>query len=168
MTTKAIGDGSIIDLEPEDDPRLEALRLELRQLKRALSDAQIEAERAREDANRALSALRRQLSPLYRALQAVFGELDAAGVDDASPPTAPTASQPTTRASAIWESWKQKMPGRPAEFITILLAHGEMNVEQLKIAARCGTTAVYETTGKLNKAGLLHKNGGKYSLKPIS
>ena len=167
---KAIGDGTIIDVGFDDaveSVEVDRLKLEIRQLKRALSDAQVEAERAREDANRALSALRRQLSPLYRALQAVFGELEAAGIEDA-PGVAPGQPAPAvSRASAIWESWKQKMPGRPAEFITILLEHGEMNVDQLKIAAKCGTNSVYDTIAKLNKAGLINKNGGKYSLKAI-
>jgi hypothetical protein len=127
---KKLGDGTVIDVGfdvDERDVQIETLRTENKRLQRALSDAELRADRAGEDANRALSMLRRQLGPLYRALQAVFGELDAAGVRDdvqaqPSAPGAPVASATDPR----WESWKQKMPGRPAEMIDLLLLHGEM------------------------------------------
>lgn len=79
------GELAIWDGKAERDERgreIAELRAENQRLARALEDANMRANRAREDADRALSALRRQLSPLYRALQAVFGELDAAGIAD--------------------------------------------------------------------------------------
>lgn len=157
------------EVVPNLDPELEALRTEVRCLRRAVSDAKVEATRAREDADRALSALRRQLNPLYRALQAVFGELDAAGVRDDAPAAAPPTGASGGRATdPRWESWKEKMPGRAAEMIDLLLLHGEMNRNQLMAAMRAGKDVIRVTTSKLNVAGLLVKNGRLYSLRKLS
>ncbi len=156
---------------PDVDPELDRLRAENRQLARELDDAKVEARRAREDADRALSRLRTQLSPLYRALQAVFGELDAAGVTESTSPAAAAgpAAQPSGRATdPRWESWKQKLPGRTAELIDLLLLHGEMNRNQLMAAMRCGKDVVRVTISRLNVAGLINKNGGRFSLKQLS
>lgn len=164
---RAITDGNVIDVGFEADPEVERLRAENRRLQRAVSDAELEAKRAREDAERALSALRRQLSPLYRALQAVFGELDDAGVrDETAPPT--TIGAPVSLGiDRRWESWKQKLPGRPAEMIDLLLLHGDMSRNQLMAAMRAGKDVVRVTASKLNVAGLLLKNGGRFSLKQL-
>ena len=154
----------------EDDPRdqeLERLRLKLRQAERDAVDAERMAERAREDAHRALSMLRTQLGPLYRALQAVFGELDAAGIDDVEPGRAsngqPVANQ---REAAVWASWKGKL-GAAGKLIDALLLHKEMNTQQLAIATGLHRTTIPKHIYTLNKAGLLNKNGGRFSLKPL-
>jgi hypothetical protein len=171
---KAIGDGSVIDVGfdvDEKDQQIESLRTEVRQLKRALGDAQVEAERAREDANRALSMLRRQLGPLYRALQAVFGELDAAGVADvpnAAPALNGAAPAADTRLQSVWASWKTKLGGTVAKGIDALLLHGELDTQQLAIAAGVDKRTVTNTiVYKLHGAGLINKNGGRFSLKQL-
>jgi hypothetical protein len=107
--------------------------------------------------------LRRVLSPLYGALQQVFGEIESMEVVEhgGDPPKI------ESRKSAVWESWKQKLGGKQAEFITALLTHGEMTAVQLKIATKCGQQTVYDTIFKLNKAGLINKNSGRFSLKEI-
>jgi hypothetical protein len=163
--------GQIIDTE--DDPRdatIARLEREIKTLKRAVSDAETNASRAREDADRAMSMLRRQLGPLYRALQAVFGELDAAGVTDSAPapasPAAPTGQG--DRASAVWEAWKSKLGEGPARVIDVLLLHGDMNTTQLAIACRASKRSVPAWIYKLNQAGLINKNGGRFSLKSLS
>jgi len=170
----AILEGDVLDLATYDarDAEIEKLRGEIRELRRQVSDAQVEAERAREDANRALSSLRRQLHPLYRALQAVFGELDAAGVTDDAPQRSPAAQAndaPATdaRTKAVWESWKSRLPPACGKVIDALLLHGELNQAQLKVAARLGTSTVSDSVYKLNKAGLINKNGGRVSLKQL-
>jgi hypothetical protein len=162
MTTRLL-EGDVV---PDVDPELERLRARVRTLEREVSDAKVEAKRAREDADRALSMLRKQLGPLYRALQAVFGELDAAGVHDELPASA-ASQQPTARIDPRWESWKQKMPGRPAEMIELLLLHGEMNRNQLMAAMHAGKDVVRVTASRLSVAGLLTKNGSKYALKQL-
>lgn len=145
------------------DPRdreIDALRAEVKTLRTDLTIARTEAARAQQDADRALGMLRKQLTPLYRALQAVFGELDAAGVEDAPQNTSP-------RVSAVWENWKAKLGGGPAKVIDALLLHREMNTQQLAIAIGCDRTTVPNYIHRLNKAGLLNKNGGRFSLKEL-
>lgn len=173
MSRRAIGDGSIIDVDVEVDPRdaqIEGLKAENRRLQRAVSDAEVRAERAREDADRALSNLRRQLSPLYRAMQMVFGELDSAGVVDGPAPTAAPHSPafgPDARIQAIWENWKSKMPGYPARIIEALLIQSDLNTAQLAIACGCKPQRISEGIVKLNKASLINKNGHRFSLKQV-
>lgn len=152
--------GQIVD--PRDE-EIAALEADVKRLRRELAIANGEIAHAKGDAARALGALRKQLSPLYRALQSVFGELDAAGADDSQ------GGEPAnTRTSAVWNSWKSKMPGRPSEIIDLLLVHGEMNRNQLMAAMHVGKDVVRVTVSKLNVAGLLNKNGGRFSLKQLS
>lgn len=139
-----------------EDPRVVRLEDEIMRLRRQLADAENYENKARQQAGQAMSALRKTLAPLYRALQAVFGELDAAGVED---------SAPTSSVDPRWQSWKNKLPGRPAEMIDLLLLHGEMNRNQLMAAMHAGKDVVRITISKLNVAGLLVKNGGRVSLK---
>lgn len=157
-----------IDGDPRDD-KIDALERQVAKLRGELSDTRHELQRVKEDSNRALTGVRQQLSPLYRALQRLFGELDDAGVADV-PLGAPTpASTPpvNSRATAVWESWKSKLGTGPARIIDALLLHGEMTAKQLKIACACRQNSIYEWMVKLNKAGIVNKNGGRFSLKEL-
>jgi predicted transcriptional regulator len=49
--------------------------------------------------------------------------------------------------------------------IDALLAHSELNTAQLKVAAGIGSRTVSDSIFKLNKLGLITKNGGRFSLK---
>jgi Mg2+ and Co2+ transporter CorA len=109
--------------------------------------------------------LRQQLRPLHLALRAVFGELDVIPISDAGRAASPAAHD--SRTLAVWESWQKKLPGLPAKFIGALLEHGQMNPAQLRVAMQCRKNGVYETATKLNKLGLLDKNGSMYSLKEL-
>lgn len=150
-----------------NEAEIKELRDENKKLARALADANVRAERAEEDAARALTALRRQLTPLYRALQAVFGELDAAGVGDEPQASVPSsAGAPNARVSAVWASWKEKM-GAAGKVIDALLLHKELNTQQLAIACGIDRTTVPNYIHKLTKAGLINKNGGRFSLKQL-
>ena len=152
------------------DPRIAELEAEVRQTRRELADARVEASRVREDAERALSMLRRQLSPLYRALQAVFGELDAAGVIDDGGGLHGAASQAPSvdaRTAAIWMSWKGRLGPQCGKVIDALLLQPEMNTTQLAIAIGTRRQNIPGLIYKLNQAGLLNKNGGKFSLKQL-
>ncbi len=140
----------------EDD-----LREQVADLQRQLRDAQREASAARRDADRALAELRRQLGPLFKALQMVFGELDAAGVEESAAP------QVNSRTAAVWESWKDKLGIGPAKVIDALLLHGEMNTAQLSIATGYHRNTVPQYVSACNKAGLITKNGGRFSLKKL-
>lgn len=145
------------------DPRLVELEQELRTLRQEVAQAHAETRQARRDATHALGALRTQLGPLYRALQVVFGELDAAGVDESTLGPGPHTDARTT---AVWHSWKSRM-GSAAKIIDALLLHGEMNTQQLAIATGYHRTTIPGLIHKLNKAGLLNKNGGRFSLKSL-
>lgn len=112
-------------------------------------------------ATRLLARMRSQFEPWHSMLSGLFSDLDAAGI--AGEESASTPRQ----ASGVWESWKQKLPGKPAEIIQSLQEHGELSVAQIRVAAHCGQQTVYDVTSKLHKLGLINKNGGKYSLKEL-
>ena len=111
--------------------------------------------------------LRGALNPLYRALRQVFGEIESMGVTEAS---GGNAAPQSPRASAAWDSWKQKMGANSAaaKIIDILKVHGKLNNTQIRI--HLGTSrmqTVYDAISKLNKASLLNKNGDEFSLKDL-
>ena len=163
MSDKLALRGTVIDVEPDSrDAEIEALHDEIRRLRADLSIANRDTARAREETQRALSALRKQLNPLYSALQAVYGELDAAGIDDSA---SQVVEQP--RVSAGWESGKQRLGGQTAKVIDALLLHGEMNTTQIAIAIGTRRQNIPNLIFKLNQAGLINKNGGRFSLKQI-
>ena len=150
------------DVQDDGEARIVELEQEVRDLTDELSHAKFALAESQRQNTRALGALRRQLSPLYRALKDVFGELDAAGaMEEVSSAAIPA------RTSAVWESWKSRLPGGPAKIIDALLLHQEMNTQQLAIATGVHRNSIPAMIYKLNKAGLLNKNGGRFSLKPL-
>lgn len=141
------------------------LRREIAGLEQELAAAKADAQAAKQaaaDSVHAIRALRKQLEPMYGALRMVFGEL--LRVDAGA-----TAQnhQPESGRDPRWDSWKTKLPGRPAEFIDLLLEHREMTGRQLAAAARCDPRTVTRAIFSLNKAQLINKNGGKFSLKEL-
>lgn len=129
--------------------RIERLELELRQAK--LTNAT------------AASNLRQLLEPLYHALQMVFGEIDVI-IPEGS---AKTAAAPSERSTAVWEAWKSRLGTTPAKIIDALLTHRDLNTQQLAIATGLHRSTIPTAIYKLNKAGLINKNGGRFSLKEI-
>ncbi len=155
-------------VEDERDHRIADLELANRQLRSDLAIAHAEVSRLTNETGRALGSLRRQLQPLYRALQSVFSELDAAGVDYESASAAASGAPRTDhRTMAVWESWKSKLPAGCGKVIDALLLHGDMNTQQLAIAVQMHRTSIPKLIHTLNKAGLINKNGGRFSLKPL-
>ncbi len=151
--------GHVVDPRDEDITALEA---EVKRLRRELAIANGEMASAKTEASRAVSALRKQLSPLYRALQQVFGELEAVGADDLG---AAFVSDP--RVTAIWQSWKSRLGPQCGKVIDALLLQPEMNTTQLAIAIGTSRRNMPNLIFKLNQAGLLNKNGGRFSLKQL-
>lgn len=163
-------DMALVPFVDDSADRIADLEREVARLKRDLRTAQADADNARDTADHALSALRRQLTPLYRALQGVFGELDAAGVSDEpqSPTTHAGHAPPNSdRMRSVWESWKSKLGKGEGRVIDALLTHGELNTTQLSIATGDHRNNIPSFIYKLNKAGLINKNGGKFSLKSL-
>lgn len=162
-------DGVVLNVPDGRDVRIADLERELQQTQKALRRAQEDAAEAKTEAARSVKELRRQLGPLYRALQMVFGELDTIGGDEArNEPATHAAQAPTNdRTKAVWDAWKSKLGPAAARVIDVLLVHGEMNTTQLSIVAQMHRTNVPKAIFKLNTAGLIHKNGGKFSLKQL-
>ena len=111
--------------------------------------------------------LREALTPVYGGLQLIFGEMDSMGVG----PAVQDAPGADPRKAAVWDSWVEKLGGKDSfagKMIVALLQHGALTSKQ--IAIHIGTKrmqTVYETTLKVNKAGILDKNGDRFSLKEL-
>jgi hypothetical protein len=143
-------------LEGEVDTRdqtIDMLRRQLAQMDEALrlernKVGQVEA---------ALRELRKITLPFHRLLMAVHGELDGLGID---------AAASAVNGDPRWESWKAKMPGRPAEMIDLLRLHKSMSTKALMAAMHCAKDTVYQAAYKLGQAGLLASNS-PYSLKEL-
>jgi len=151
-----------------EDPRDEEIR-QLREENDALQMMVRDSERAAQDAKQqqrdyaaALARLKRQLSPLYQALCQVFGDLDAAGVEDI---IGPREQATHTRGSAVWDEWKARLGPGCTKVIDVLLLGGEMTIAAISIAGKMGKRQVYEATAKMGQVGILVRNGGKFSLK---
>jgi len=170
-----IGDIIDADIDPRQD-RIDDLERQVAKLRGELSDARHELTRVRENTNRALTALRQQLSPLYRALQRLFGELEDAGVPDgpaawSGPPPAGTGATSAgaidPRTAAIWETWKSRLGLGCAAVIDALLLQPNLNTTQLAIAIGKNRNTIPNLIYKLNQAGLIDKNGNRFSLKQL-
>lgn len=137
---------------------------ELRSLRNELGQAQADKEKQ----ERSLRALRNQLTPLHRALRAVFGEIELAiGEEEfVVPGRGVEVAHHEGRVDPRWQSWKEKMPGRTAEMIDLLLLHKSMGTKALMSAMHCAKDTVYGAAKKLNAAGLL-ATSQPYSLKQL-
>lgn len=104
---------------------------------------------------------RNQLANLVNGFRALLagGTAPSAGNTNA-PEEVPSGLSPR------WQMLRQKLGGRQAEFID-LLQHGAMSAAQMRAAAHCDIKTVYSTVQRMKDAGLLVKNGGKFSLKEL-
>lgn len=155
------------DRESNEPDVIASLHRENRDLRQELFIAKQEVTRARAEAAEAVAALRplqRQLAPLYKALQGVFGEIEhIVGADGAS-----QGNGGDPRVVAVWASWKTKLGATVAKGIDALMVHGELDTQQLAIAAGLDKRTITNTViYKLNQAGLINKNGGRFSLKAL-
>lgn len=146
----------------DDSAQDAALRDEIRRLRRELSDARAESATVRREAAASVAGLRRQLTPLYQALQAVFGELDTFASGESA-----TTAAADPRQAAIWQQWKSRLGGQCAKVIDALLLQPDMNTTQLAIAIGTRRQNVPPLIYKMNQAGLINKNGGRFSLKAL-
>ncbi len=156
----------LLNAGPEADEATR-LRREIAGLERELQDAKDEATTAKQassDAIQAIRALRKQLEPLFTSMKMIFGEISRVDAQQAGGSPSPDAV--FSGLSPKWEMMKQKLGGRSAEFID-LLQHGEMNAAQLRAAAHCDIKTAYSVIKRMRDAGLLNKNGGKFSLKEL-
>ena len=109
--------------------------------------------------DRAVQNIRDALGPFYNGMRLLFGEMDAIGVGESQ------TSSP--KASAVWESWKEKLGGKAGGAIDALLLHGEMNAQQLRIHLKCGIEYVYKVITKLASGNLIDRRDKKIRLKDL-
>ena len=151
-------EGKVTKKHSDEDLELinDGLRAKLAQL-----EGDLRTERTKNAGiDRAVQNIRDALGPFYNGLKLLFGEIDALGVGEVVAPA-------SSRTSAVWESWKQRLGDGPAKVIDALLVHREMNTGQLAIATGCHRTTIPTYIYKLNKAGLINKSGGRFSLKEL-
>lgn len=166
-------EGDVVD--PPDDSEVERLRADLRRAIGERDTLRAENVRLRQRVNQIdgpAAHLRQTLEPLYQALQAMFGDIEV--IDPQPAGEAKAAAQPSPAApsapqrSEVWESWKQRLQGAPAKIIDALLLHREASVEQLVVLTQISRrTTIYDAIHRMNKAGIIDKNGGKFSLKQL-
>lgn len=147
-------------LHDDRDTIIAGLREQLRQTREELTSERSKGGQI----ERGAQALRTALTPLYGALQHIFGETDAMGISGSPAQNSPSMD---SRKAAVWESWKQRLPGIPSRFIDALMLHGELTQDQLRIHAQCARGSVADAVSKLWKAGIINKNGGRVSLKEL-
>lgn len=146
-----------------DSEYIEQLRKEIRNLKNELVD-QRTLVNERDAAVAALQAVQSQFEPWHKAINRLFDIFEEVGVRGGAPVvTGPANAQ----SSPVWQSWKSRLGGKASEFIDLLLIHREMTAAQIMAAAKCGKRTVYDVTYTMNKAGILSKNGSRYSLKDL-
>lgn len=119
---------------------------------------------------RIIGNLRQVLNPLHKAMRIIYGEIDLAQLNDEQPAATTSSAAPVSSAkTAIWESWKQKLPGAKASVIGALLEHGELSVEQLCVMTHISRKqTIYDATNALKKLHLINADGnGRYQLKNI-
>ena len=133
---------------------LERLRGMVKDLTNRMHDCRAEVSKLKLERDAMVQAgggLRKLLAPLWGELQDVPVGVNVVGVAGGSNPRI--------------ESAKRRMPGRPAEFIDLLLEHGPMNVTNFVTLARCSKQTAYNILSKLGQAGVVQNQGGSYSLK---
>ena len=100
---------------------------------------------------------RTKIIELLHALRAIFnGDMAATAQGQVSTPSG---------TNPRWEALKRAFPGRCAELIDTLIAHGPLNTGQIAAIMRADSRTINQLIHKLNKAGGIEKNGGKFSLR---
>jgi chromosome segregation ATPase len=154
---------SILSPLPNWQQKAESLQREIYELNQQLAQAKetLRQEQLKSAAlERGVAELRTVLTPLYQGLAHIFGQIEGVGLP-AEPKT------PTTKNSAAWEQWKQRLGGATARAIDALMVHGEMNQTQLRIILGCATRTVTNVVAALNQAKLIDKRDGKIRLKGL-
>ena len=158
-----MGGLALMNALPTQDSQMESLRRALHEKNQELAglrdELRVECQKTA-SMERGIAELRRVLTPLYRGLVHIFGEIEVMGVEAEQ-------SSGKPKNSAVWESWKQKLGGKTGEAIDVLLLHGEMNAQQLRIHLKCGNEYVYKVITKLANANLINRNGPRISLKEL-
>lgn len=165
-------EGEVVDA---DDVTSEYERLsdELRRIAGERDALRAENLRLRQRVNQVdapAARLRQTLSPLYNALRAIMGEIEVIDpqVDSPAGQPSPASSAPVdSKNAAVWEAWKNRLPAGAGKIIDALMKHGDANTQQLSILTGLHRNSIPRSIYELNKAGLINKNGGRFSLKQL-
>lgn len=145
------------------DRQIAALEKQLEAMREARDEA-LEALRLEKSKNAGVELgvreLRAALMPLYRSLSLIYGKIEEVGIGAATP-------QAEVKNSAVWQSWKEKLGGKAADAIDVLLLHGELTAAQLRLHLKCGNEYVYKIITKLATANLINRREGRVSLKQL-
>lgn len=156
------GDGEIRRLEIEND-RLRREKGELQadydRIRQELGDTKGELRVVLEG----LGGVREILAPLYRSLRMLWGEMDTISPHD------PPAGAARPKHADLWKDWQRKLGEGTAagKAIEVLLMHGKMKREALKVHLKCGNSTLTDAIYKLNRADLIVKDGSYISLKEL-
>lgn len=162
-------EGEVVEPEPIEDSEVDRLRDQVMQLSRERDGLRTENIRLRQRVNQTdapVAILKKTLEPLYQALRAMWGEIEVIQPETTS--TQNSSPEAGSKTSPVWEEWKQRLGNWPGRIITALQTHKDADTTQLCILI--GTTrrqTVHDAIFKLNKSGLIDKNGDRYSLKQL-
>ena len=164
------------EVVPDNREELAELREEVERLEqenRKLRNDLIKARADSEASIAAITALRSNLGPLYRALRGVFGEINLVVPEDAPLPQYGTAGatngrpvdDDAMRSLDKWEGVKQRLGGKDAELIDILLTCGPKTNTQLAPMLKMHYSNATKVTKRLSSLGFIVKQGDAWALK---
>lgn len=143
------------------------LRREIAGLEQELEIAKNEAKSlksAATDSVQAIRALRKTLEPFRVAIGMIYGEISRVDAESFTESSG-AQSAPSSGDDAKWVKIKQRLGGKRAEIIDLLLVQTEMTITQVSRSAHMH----YDTATKLLREmlgqGLLTKNSNLYSLR---
>ena len=159
-TRPLLSNGPTTMPRPDEDYRILQRRVE--QLEDELAQEKLRTQEARNQSvrvHRAQARLKQQLSPLYQAIRGIMEDLPEEDVNV----SVDSSMQPRDK----WEIQKRLFPGKPSEIIDLLLIRSNMSTKELATANRSDPRTITKAIFTLNNAGLIEKNGGRFSLKQL-
>lgn len=157
------GDTEIRRLQVENDH----LRRDKEMLQEEIDDLKVDLRDKESELRTVMSGVHRMrasLKPLYDSLRMLWGEMDVVAEEDA-----PAAAPSQSKHAHLWKDWQRKLGEGTAagKAIEVLLMHGKMKREALKVHLKCGSSTLTDAIYKLNRADLIVKDGSYISLKEL-
>lgn len=150
-----------IEVRSANADELVRLRREIAGLEQELQQAKADAAQfksAASDSVNAIRTLRKVLDPFRIAIGMIYGEISRVDAEEAS-------GSGSSGGDAKWVTWKQRLGGKQAEIIDLLLLQDAMTITQVSKAAHCHYDTAAKHLSDMAGQGILSKNGNAYSLK---
>lgn len=138
------------------------LRREIAGLEQELEQAKLEAKQSKQaltDSVHLVRSFRKLFDPWHTFIGMLYGEISR--VDSEEIPS----SNGAPSSDAKWAGWKQRLGGKGAEIIDLLLLNNEMTITQVSKAAHCHYDTASKLLSNMTGQGVLARNGKLYSLK---